>query len=233
MEDPLLPGAHHDMAKHHEKELRVGFIRKTLGIVCAQLAFTTLIVYLIISSEDSKTYLKENLWVVIMSVVAYIVLVIIIMCCKHIARKVPTNYVLLTIFTLSVAVIVGFICSYYDANVVFNAFVITVVVTLALTFYALTSKVKIQYLFGAIIIVFVSMLLVAILMILGGLSYYMHGVYCFFGVVLYGLFLIWDVRRLTNKKYGLCHEDYVFGAMMIYLDVINLFLKILQLVNKK
>lgn len=233
MEDPLLPGAHHDMAKHHEKELRVGFIRKTLGIVCAQLAFTTLIVYLIISSESNKSYLKENLWVVIVSVVAYIVLIIILVCCKHIARKVPTNYILLSMFTLSVGVMVGFICSYYEANVVFNAFVVTVIVTLALTFYALTSKVKIQYLFGAIIIVFVSMLVVAIMMILGGLSTYLHGLYCFFGVILYGLFLIWDVRRLTTKKYGLSHEDYVFGAMMIYLDVINLFLKILQLFSKK
>ena len=60
MEDPLLPGSHHDIEKHHEKELRVGFIRKTLGIVCAQLAFTTLIVYLIISSENTKSYLKRT-----------------------------------------------------------------------------------------------------------------------------------------------------------------------------
>ena len=234
MEDALLPGPHHDYEKRLKRELRVGFIRKTLGIVCAQLIFTTAIVALIINTEETKKYMKDHSWVVITALVFFIITAIVIFCCKHVARKVPTNYVLLLIFTSSVSVMVGYICSYYDSSVVFNAFVVTLVVTIALTFYALTSKVKIEYLLGAMIIVLISLIVVGIMVLFAGMKgNYLYGLYCFLGVVLFGIFLIWDLRRLSSHKYGLSHEDYVYASMMIYLDVVNLFLQILKLMGRK
>ena len=234
MQDYLLPGSHDCIGKKLKKELRVGFIRKTLGIVCAQLIFTTAIVGLIINSESAKDYLRENYGIVIVAVLIYIITAIILMCCRQLARTVPANYVLLLIFTVSVSLMVAFICSYYQSSIVFKAFIVTLVVTGAITIYALTSKVKIAYLFGAMIIVLVSLLAVGIMVLFTGMQgSYLYGLYCFLGVVLFGIFLIWDLRRISSSKYGLSHEDYVFASMMIYLDVVNLFLEILRLFGRE
>ena len=53
------------------------------------------------------------------------------------------------------------------------------------------------------------------------------------GAILYGLYLIYDTQLIMGGKRGALEiDDYIFGALMLYLDVIVLFLKILKLLNK-
>ena len=111
MEDSLLPGSHHCKGEKLEKKLLVGFVRKTLGIVCAQLVFTTAIVGQVINSESAKDFLRENYWIVITSLVIYIITAIILKFCNQFSRKVPTNYIILLISTVSLSLVVAFICS--------------------------------------------------------------------------------------------------------------------------
>ena len=55
-----------------------------------------------------------------------------------------------------------------------------------------------------------------------------------FGLVLYGCYLIIDVHRLLDEsRYGMTLDDYIVGAMLIYMDIILIFIKILQLIGKK
>ena len=64
-----------------------------------------------------------------------------------------------------------------------------------------------------------------------GLGIGMIGI-CGVGVLLYALFLIIDVYWIFKaNRYGITHEDYILAAMVIYLDIINLFLEILRLLG--
>ena len=56
------------------------------------------------------------------------------------ARQVPTNYILLGIFTLSESYIVSFICGLTNPEVVLVAAIMTLGITCSLTYYALTTK---------------------------------------------------------------------------------------------
>ena len=57
------------------------------------------------------------------------------------------------------------------------------------------------------------------------------------GVVLYGLFLIIDTMMIikgdsmTGKGVGI--DDYIIGAMMLYIDIIMMFVYILRLLGDK
>jgi len=51
-------------------------------------------------------------------------------------------------------------------------------------------------------------------------------------IVLLSVFIVWDTQMIVggrHKKYQLEMDDYVIGAMIIYSDIITLFLYVLQL----
>ena len=54
------------------------------------------------------------------------------------------------------------------------------------------------------------------------------------GVVVFSLYLVYDIQLVIggrHKKYQFGVDDYVFAALNLYLDVVNLFLCILALVG--
>lgn len=59
-------------------------------------------------------------------------------------------------------------------------------------------------------------------------------IYNVLGVLLYSLFLIIDTMMICSKGKGMSNraismDDYVIGALMLYLDIVMLFLYILRL----
>ena len=73
------------------------------------------------------------------TILAFIVEIAII-CNKRLARTVPTNYILLTVFTLCEGYIVAFICTLYEPTVVIAAAFMTAGVVTGLTVYAWNTK---------------------------------------------------------------------------------------------
>ena len=49
-------------------------------------------------------------------------------------------------------------------------------------------------------------------------------------VVFYGLFLIYDTQLIAGgKKHQLSMDDYIVGALLLYIDIMMLFLELLKL----
>lgn len=72
--------------------------------------------------------------------------------------------------------------------------------------------------------------------IFGTLFFYscplLHIFFCFISVCLYGAYLIYDVQLLVGgKQHELSIDDYVFASIAIYLDIIIIFMRILELLN--
>jgi hypothetical protein len=52
--------------------------------------------------------------------------------------------------------------------------------------------------------------------------------------VVYSIYLLVDTQRMLGGKHqSLSLDDYILGATIIYVDIISLFLKILQILGKK
>ncbi len=73
-----------------------------------------------------------------------------VLCSKTVARRVPLNYIILFIFTLAESYMVGFITTLYDPELVLKAAFITLIITLSLTAYALTTSHDFTYCGGSI-----------------------------------------------------------------------------------
>lgn len=69
-------------------------------------------------------------------------------------------------------------------------------------------------------------------LILPGTTWVQTGL-CAFGALLFGIYILIDTAIIMDGgKYGISNDDYVFCAMLVYLDMVNLFLQLLQLLAK-
>jgi len=210
---------------------RLGFVRKVYGILSVQLIFTGAMCALSMQTSFG-TFQLNNLALFWVCWAMTLVVMIALFCFLNLARAVPTNYILLAIFTACEAYLVSCVTTLYDPKLVVMAAVMTAAMTCALTFYACTTKTDITMYGGALWIAGCGLFLLTIF----GWFFPENGIFniliCIAAICLYGLYLIYDTQLIMGgKKYSLSMDDYIIGALMLYVDIIMLFLRILQLLG--
>ena len=144
---------------------------------------------------------------------------IMIMCTK-LSRKVPTNYILLLIFTLSMSYFVMLATSHYDPHIVILAAGYTAAMVFGLTMYALYTKVDLSMFFGFLVLIVVTMLVCVITMIFQ-FTQTAFILYCGLGALIFGIYIIYDITVvIANPYWGLSTDDYIIGAIILYMDII-------------
>ncbi len=217
---------------------RLGFVRKVYGILSVQLLLTGLGIYLA-GWHFANFFLTPTAhFIAIFCAVIAIIISFTICCYTSCARSVPTNYYLLFTFTLCEAFLVSMTTSFYTKESVLLVAALTISLTLALTLYAMTTKRDFTT-WGAILFVLGWGLLAFGIVFFwtmgrGGISKNVYYVWNILGVLLYGFYLIYDTQLIMGGgKYSLTLDDYVLGALIIYIDIIVLFLKLLRLFGNR
>lgn len=160
-------------------------------------------------------------------------------------RKSPNKWWWLGIFTLGEALSVGFLSSFYKFRSVVTAMGATAVASLAVSLYTIHQKNPNRDLsqIGASLSSWAVILLVYLLVGLcqgtgilpKGFIPYSDMVYSGFAALLFSAFLAHHTKLIVagkHSKYRMNDQDYVYGAMALYSDVINIFLNILQLIGE-
>jgi len=58
----------------------------------------------------------------------------------------------------------------------------------------------------------------------------MNMVFALLGVILFSFYLLFDTQLIMGgKRYEIDIDDYIMAAMILYLDIINIFLQLLKL----
>ncbi|KAM6948855.1 transmembrane BAX inhibitor motif containing 1a [Aplochiton taeniatus] len=216
-------------------KVRHAFIRKVYLILASQLLVTTAIVAVFTFVDPVRLFVKQNPAVYWASFGVYFVTHIVLVCCKGPRRKYPWNVILLAIFTLAMSYITGAISSNYDTKAVFLALGITAVVCIAVTVFCFQTKVdftKCQGLFCVLgIVVMVTGIITCIVLSFKYIPW-LHMLYAAIGAIVYTLFLAYHTQLLIgNRKHSISPEEYVFAALSIYVDIIQIFLFLLQIIG--
>lgn len=156
-----------------------------------------------------------------------IVLIIVLSCSRNLARKVPTNYILLLFFTLCEAYIVAYCCAVVgDAKLVLSAAFMTAGIVVGLTIYSMTTKTDFTFFGGMLYVVGSAFILFSLFSFFFGPTARL--IYCTLGVILFGVYLVFDTQLIIGgRNHELDKEDYIFGAIILYLDILNIFLYVL------
>jgi len=216
-----------------EKAVRRAFIRKVYSILMCQLALTGAVIGVFMFVGTVKTYVQRNMWVYYTSMGVMLVCLLSMACCDSVRRKFPTNFIFLGVFTFCEGVMLGTISTFYDVDAVLIAVGITAGVTFCLTVFAFQTKIDFTVCGGMLCAVLVIFMIAGFLLIfLPKTKYTMIG-YGSVGALIFSLYIVYDTQLMMGgkHKYSLSPEEYIFAALNIYLDIINLFMYILMIVG--
>ncbi|KAL3328507.1 hypothetical protein AABB24_035907 [Solanum stoloniferum] len=210
-------------------ELRWSFIRKVYSIISIQLLLTIAVASVVVTVHPiSHFFAATNAGLAL-----YIVLVItpLITLCPlyYYHQKHPVNYLLLGLFTVSLAFTIGLTCAFTSGKVILEAVILTTAVVISLTLYTFWAAKRGQdfnflgpFLFGALIVLLLFSF-IQILFPLGKISVMIYG--CLASIIFCG-YIVYDTDNLI-KRYT--YDEYIWAAISLYLDVINLFLALLSI----
>ncbi|XP_071771942.2 protein lifeguard 3-like [Centroberyx gerrardi] len=220
-------------AQWHNTWIRHAFIRKVYLILAAQLSVTIAIVGTFTFVDPVRLFVINNPAIYWASFGVYVVVYCIVICFKETRRRYPWNLLLLSIFTLALSYMTGTIASYYDTKAVFLAIGITAVVCVAVTIFSFQTKVDFTSCGGLLCILSVSLMIVGIVTAVVLCFKYIpwvHMLYAAIGAIVYTLFLAYNTQLLIgNKELALSPEEYIYGALCLYTDIVQIFLFILQI----
>ena len=223
-----------------DDDARRGFVRKVYGILAMQLLVTFGFVAFVKSDQELNDSMIDWWFLYIPAVIVQLTIWCVLLCCKNVARSVPTNYVLLGVFTLCWTYLLGFICSLYPAGIVLLAAGFTAIITVTLSIYACVTSTDFTqmcgpfFCIGLLIIITVSMLCSILSSIFITMTGEFYPFYTGFCIILYGIYLLIDTQLIVGGgRYELSIDDYIIGAMIIYMDIVILFIKLLELFGRR
>ncbi|CAK67839.1 unnamed protein product (macronuclear) [Paramecium tetraurelia] len=223
-----------------DSDIRAGFIVKVYAIMSFQLSITFLLILASYYFQNVRNAIINTSTIqytplTIFCFVIALVIEVAIFCCRKVARKVPLNYILLTIFTLCFSTVVAapcIICFELLSNgvqLVIIAASITVAITIMLTIYAWRTKTDYS---AAGHFCFVLSMSVLIMCIIGLFvrNIWFHLFICTLCIIIYGGYIIFDTQLIIgNHSNYLTIDDYIIAAMLLYVDIVILFLRILEI----
>ncbi|GAB0191458.1 protein lifeguard 3 [Grus japonensis] len=217
-DDGIGDGSPFQSADWEDRKVRHTFIRKVYAIISLQLLVTVGIIAMF-------TF-----------VAVFLVTYLVLACCQGPRRRFPWNIILLSIFTLAMGLMTGTIASMYQTKAVLIAMLITAIVAIIVTIFCFQTKVDFTSCPGLFcvlgIVVMVTGIVTAIVLSFKYVPW-LHMLYAAIGAIAFTLFLAYDTQLvLGNRKNTLSPEEYVYGALTIYTDIVYIFTFILQIVGR-
>ncbi|KAF8973036.1 UPF0005-domain-containing protein [Flammula alnicola] len=209
-------------------EIRNAFIRKLYTILLCQIGATTIIGSIIYASPSVVFWVVTHTWAFYIPLFGTLINLFLLYWKRHTH---PWNLVLLSTFTALEAFTLGIAISFYPNVLVLQALLITTGVFLGLTLFTFQSKYDFSgmgpFLFGSLIALCVT----GFVGIFLPFSRTMDIIIAIGGCLIFSGYIVYDTY-LINKR--LSPDEYIMGAISLYLDFINLceyFLNILRLLS--
>lgn len=211
-------------------EDRGNFIRKVYGILSAQMALTAATCACAMLVDPVRSVFVSLGHSIIYTLLIFVPALAILCMLRRFKAQHPVNYYLLLAFTVLMSLSLGGVCAQYQeaglGALILEAAGMTAVVFGGLSAYALRSGKDFTWLGGVLTMGLLGLVMFGFL---GGLFGFSGGAaLALLGVLLFSGFILYDTSRIL-KVYG--PDDAVVAAIELYLDILNLFLCVLQLLS--
>lgn len=205
-----------------ESTLPMAFIRKVFLTFLASLGIATIGCFIGLSHNVLPTVSKNYLPFAILEIATCFLV-------YYFRKQHGTNLVMLCLFTfisgLTLSPIIAAYLQLHDVAIIKEALLLTTIVFSGLTSYVFITKKDFSYLSGFLSCTLWGLIGLGILQLFFPFAGTMRLVYLYGGVLIFSGYILYDVSQIIQKK----TDDYILCAVSLYLDFINLFLFILQI----
>lgn len=211
---------------------RKKFIRKTFGYFLFSMlcTFSTCIAFnysysvkLFVNSIPGQIITGVSQWCLVFNFCA-------LMCFYEIYHHHIWKYAMYLLLTLGISWTLGFITMYLTTKILLSSIFITTGTTLGLTIYSLVTEIDFTKYFEYYFIFIVTLILMSFSSMLIDNSI-LHTCLAGGGSLLFSFLIITDIQMIVAQKH-IRHRfnlnDSIFAAINLYLDVINLFLYLID-----
>lgn len=212
-------------------QLRWGFIRKVYAIISMQLLLTAAVAATVVFVRPIPTFFLKTTPGII-AYVGIVVFTFIVLCPLYAYhRHHPWNFIFLALFTIGIAFSVGISCAFNKGEIILEAAALTCGVVAGLTLYTFWAVKRGHdfnflgpFLFASLLVLFLFGL-IQIFFPLGKLSVM---IYSGLAALIFCGYIVYDTDNLIKH---FTYDDYIWAAVTLYLDIINLFLALLNLLR--
>jgi protein lifeguard len=211
-----------------DEDMRWAFVQKVYGIVAAQLVLTGIVASIVVFNPSIRDGLLGSPGLLIGAGIVPLIL----MCPLYAYRNShPLNLVLLGFFTIFLSLAVGMSCAVTKGEIVLEAVLLTAAVVVGLTLYTFWASRQGYdftflgpFLFGGLLVL-VIWGFIQVFFPLGPIG---RMIFALIGALIFCGYIVYDTQLLLTKY---SYDDYIWASVALYLDIINLFLYILDILN--
>lgn len=237
--DSVPQSVHEDnnFASFSEASIRSKFIQRVYAILSLQLLVTSGCIAFFLLHKPTKTFIQgDGQMLYFLAFVVFFVTYIALVCCKTVRRNWPGNIIALAVFTIAFSYMTGTIASQYDVKAVLYAASITCVVCVVVSILATFTKFDFTTCGGVLCVGLIVLILFgfaisitfAVVDVDKRTAYILQAVYGGAGALLFSMFLAYDTQLIMGgRTIELSEEEYIFGALQLYMDIVNIFLLLL------
>lgn len=214
------------------RQVRHGFVRKVFGIVAVQLLTTAAAGAFFLLNGAAELFVINHSWMIYVAMGITMVVVLAIACCDGPRKSFPMNFILLFVFTAAESFLVGVASATYDTQIVIIAASLTCLITVGLALFACQTKWDFTGMGGVLSGVLLCLIGASLIMAFFPKTSVGTIAISSIGALLFAAFLVYDIQLLMGRhgeEYG--PDEYITVALSLYLDVINIFLYILQILS--
>ncbi|CAB3397336.1 unnamed protein product [Caenorhabditis bovis] len=218
-----------------EQSIRTAFIQKVFSLVTIMFAIVAALSAIPIASPEFRLWCQQNTILYFLSLVVFIIFVFVITCFPSLRRSFPANMIVLLLFTLSAGVTTMFVTAQYSVDSVLLALIITTLCSAGIIIIATSIKQDLTTCLGVAAILGIFLMIFGLVAIIAAVFFHspiLYLIYSGLGALLMMFYLAIDVQLLMgNRKFEFTPEDYIMASVQLFLDILNLFLFILNLVG--
>lgn len=220
-----------------EKAIRQAFVSKVYSILTVQLIFTSILIGSFVLNDNTKYYFARSQGWMFLGFGIFFVTYLILACVESARRSTPCNFILLSILTFGYGLVAAITSCRYDTKIVMYAFVATGVSCFLIAAFARSTKFDMTNCGTTLCLLGLGHMLIGTIMVLilvpMGYANVASLLLAVSGALLASLYLIFDLQLIMGgRKCELSPEEYILGAVMLYTDIIQIFIYLLEIFNR-
>ncbi|MEX0848900.1 MAG: Bax inhibitor-1/YccA family protein [Candidatus Dependentiae bacterium] len=220
-----------------QEKAHANFMYKVYGWMCAALAVTSVTAFYVASSPTFFFYVMQKPWLLWVIFAAQLVLVVVLSSMLH-KMNYATAVALFMVYAISIGITMSLILRIYTLSSIASTFIVTSGMFGGMSLYGYFTKTDLttvrnivtMILWGVILSLIVNMFLQSV-----WFDYAISMV----GVVIFALLTAADTQKIKALSQQLMadvetkNKIAILGALMLYLDFINLFLFLLRFTGNR
>jgi len=211
---------------------RIIFLRKTYAILTIQLLVALIYVSSAMLCTSFSNFLQANYGLFVSTLVTQVLLLFWVFFARSTFRKFPVDVITFIVFTKCQAYNLAYITAVSGDQIVLMVNALAALLTFSLLIYALTTKFDLTYLGGTIYVLGSALFGFEIFLIASDLAF-TRMIYVALAVIVFGFYLIYDTQFLMiGSSLNSEVENAFVGAIVVYMDIILIFFRLIQLLGR-